>query len=150
LDFARLHLRRILLASLISNIVYSLAFYAISVIVLFLTYYVTTPTQHERPHVGLSGWLAVIFVAAFPPGFLLYNDTNTWDETLITVAVAVIPSVGMMLFLRWIIQPVVGYLLVAPPFSWIGYNSTFLPPLDQRQWEEAQWAMEWRNKNYSK
>lgn len=121
-------------------------FYCISVIVLFLTYYLTVPAGQTRPRVGIYGWIVAIVFTVFPPGFLLYNSTNSWDEVLITAAVAIFPSIGVMLFLRWVIQPVVGYLLVAPPFSWVGYNGTFLPPLSDTQWQEASWAMEWRRR----
>jgi hypothetical protein len=119
-------------------------FYAVSLLVLVVTYVLSD----ERPcQVGIWGWICALAIAFLTPSLLVWNTMNTLTEVLSTALLATIPTVAIMLLLRFVVQPNIGYLIHSPPVSWFGYQSHFLPA-DPAQIELANWAKIWREKNY--
>lgn len=119
-------------------------FYAVALLTLVIAY---AYTFYERPvKVGVYAWVVVLCIGFVPPFLLTMYRVNTWQETLSTVLIAVIPTVAFILVLRVLVQPRVCFLLISPPWSWWGYESHFLECSDEDR-ERARRVLRFRNRH---
>jgi len=111
------------------------AFYAAALATFTITY-----SYLWKVVISWFNWLFLYCLIVVPPLILIWFDINHVWEVAVSVALGIVFTIPFLLIAKVLIVPELKYLLLLPPFSWMGTIDTWCQSKEER--EECKYVRE--------